>query len=279
VQSERLSEKFDFSRADVGEFYDELPLWSAPFGLLMLERVPIRAGLRILDVGAGTGFLSIELAQRCGAQSIVYAVDPWKPGVDRLRRKIEYLELENVHVIEADAANLDLPDSSVDLVVSNLGINNFENADAVLAQCHRVMVPGAQIFLTSNLAGHMREFYEVYRETLHGLGLIDCLPALDAHVNHRATVDSMRDRLRRAGFEVGEVTERSFVMRFADGTSFFNHYFIRLGFVEDWVKIVPPESVRTTFRALERNLNSCAASRGDLALTIPMACVEARKTI
>jgi SAM-dependent methyltransferase len=277
VQSERLSEEFDFSRAEVGEFYDELPLWSAPFGLLMLERVPMRNGLRILDVGAGTGFLSIELAQRCGAQSTVYAVDPWKPGVDRLRRKIEYLELENIHVIEADAANLDLPDSSIDIVVSNLGINNFENADAVLAQCHRVMVPGAQIFLTSNLAGHMREFYDVYRETLLELGLTDSLPALDGHLNHRATIDSMRNRLRSAGFEVSEVTERSFVMRFADGTSLFNHYFIRLGFIEEWVKMVPPELLTTTFEALERNLNSCAASRGDLALTIPMACVEARK--
>jgi precorrin-6B methylase 2 len=277
VQSERLSEKFDFSRAEVGEFYDELPLWSAPFGLLMLERLPIRNGVRILDVGAGTGFLSIELAQRCGAQSIVYAVDPWKPGVDRLRRKIEYLELENIHVIEADAANLDLPDSSVDVVVSNLGINNFENADAILAQCHRVMAPGAQIFLTSNLVGHMREFYDVFRETLLEVGLSDCLPALDAHVSHRATVDSIRDRLRGAGFEVGEVTERSFVLRFADGTSLFNHYFIRLGFMEEWVKIMPAESVTTTVEALERNLNSYAASRGDLALTIPMACVEARK--
>jgi len=57
-------EKIDFNHPEVAELYDELPLWSAPFGLLMLERIPMQRGLMIVDVGAGTGFLSIELAQR-----------------------------------------------------------------------------------------------------------------------------------------------------------------------------------------------------------------------
>jgi ubiquinone/menaquinone biosynthesis C-methylase UbiE len=276
VDKESLSKKFNFSRAEVGEFYDELPLWSAPFGLLMLERVPLRNGLRILDVGAGTGFMSIELAQRCGPGSAVYAVDPWRAGLDRLRRKIDYLKLDNVHVIEGDAAKLDLPDSSIDLVVSNLGVNNFENADAVLAKCHRVLSPGGQIILTSNLVGHMREFYHVYRQTLIDLGIL-ALPTLETHIHHRATVDSLGKQLRRAGFEVTAVTERSLPMRFADGTSLLSHYFIRLGFIEEWAKIVSPDDVERTFAALEKNLNDYAASRGELVLTIPMACLEAKK--
>jgi arsenite methyltransferase len=49
-------EEIDFSAAEVSELFDELPLWSAPFGLLLLDRVPMKSGLTILDVGAGTGF-------------------------------------------------------------------------------------------------------------------------------------------------------------------------------------------------------------------------------
>ena len=59
-------EAIDYKAPDFGELYDELPLWSAPFGLLLLEQVVMRPGLTILDVGAGTGFLTIELAQRFG---------------------------------------------------------------------------------------------------------------------------------------------------------------------------------------------------------------------
>ena len=270
-------EPIDFSRPEVGEHYDELPLWSAPFGLMLLDRVPMRPGLTILDVGAGTGFLTVELAQRCGPTSTVIAVDPWQAALARLRRKVAYLELRNVRVLEQDAATIDLPEASVDVIVSNLGVNNFENADAVLQACFRVAKPGARILLTTNLVGHMREFYDVYRATLIEVELTDCLPALDAHIRHRATVESVTSQLERAGFENVAVHTRSFRMRFADGSSLLRHYFIRLGFLPSWRSVVPPNALDRTFGALERKLNAVAVERGELALTVPMACVEAGK--
>src|SRR5215471_1401724 len=192
-------EQVDATHPTFGDFYDELPLWSAPFGLLLLERVPMRPGLTVLDVGAGTGFLTLELAQRCGSLATVIAVDPWAAGMRRLRRKLAYLGLGNVRLLEQDAATLALPDASIDLVVSNLGINNFANADAVLRTCFRVMKPAGKLFLTTNLGGHMHEFYEVYRAVLHELGLVDRLTVLDAHIHHRATIASVRGMLTGAG--------------------------------------------------------------------------------
>lgn len=269
-------EKVDFARPEVAEFYDELPLWSAPFGLMMLDRIPMQRGLNIVDVGSGTGFLSIELAQRCAA-SMVYAVDPWKGAVARLRAKIDYLKLDNVQVLEQDAASVDLPAESIDIVVSNLGINNFENADAVLQTCQRVLKRGGRLILTSNLVGHMREFYDVYRQTLIDLRLEQFLITLDAHIDHRATTESIHERLEHAGFEVVVVNESSFQMRFADGSSMLRHYFIRLGFVQEWAQVVEPENVQTVFSAIEKNLNEYALERGELSLTIPMACIEGVK--
>ena len=195
-------EPVDSTHPAFGDLYDELPLWSAPFGLLLLERVPLRLGLTILDVGAGTGFLTVELAQRCGPQATVIAVDPWEAGMRRLQRKIEHLGIENVRLIEHDAVELDLPDASIDVVVSNLGINNFANADAVLRTCFRVTKPGGRLLLTTNLVGHMREFYDVYRATLMELELADRLATLDAHINHRATLASVAAQLAHAGFEL-----------------------------------------------------------------------------
>ena len=189
-------EEIDYFQLEFGEWYDELPLWSAPFGLLLLDRVPMKSGLTILDVGAGTGFLTLELAQRCGPDATVFAVDPWKAGMSRLRRKLDHLGVGNVVLIEQDATAIDLPDASIDLVVSNLGINNFENAAAVLESCFRVAKPGARLLLTTNLAGHMSEFYDVYRATLIELGQTDRLAALDAHISHRGTVDSVASVLR-----------------------------------------------------------------------------------
>ena len=197
--------------------------------------------------------------------------------MSRLRRKLDHLAVGNVVLIEQDATAIDLPDASIDLVVSNLGINNFENAAAVLESCFRVAKPDARLLLTTNLAGHMSEFYDVYRATLIELGRSDRLAALDAHIRHRGTVDSVSRMVTDAGFKVVCIDTHSFRMRFADGSSLLRHYFIRLGFVQGWKSVAAPDAVEASFKALERNLNIVAEERGELALTIPMACVDAVK--
>lgn len=269
----------DFDAPDFGELYDELPLWSAPFGLWLLDRVPVKNGLTILDIGAGTGFLSVELAERCGAASRVLAVDPWAAAMRRLRRKIEQRRLSNVQVLEQDAATLTLPDESVDVVVSNLGVNNFDDPGAVLRVCARAARPGATLLLTTNLVGHMAELYDVYREVLFETGQGDRLATLDSHIQHRATPESLGRLLEDAGFAIVEVATEAFRLRFADGSALLRHFFIRLGFLQGWKAIAAPARLAETFERLEAALNAVAAARGELALTIPMAGVVARKPL
>jgi ubiquinone/menaquinone biosynthesis C-methylase UbiE len=57
-----------------------------------------------------------------------------------------------------DAAKLPLRNGSVDLIVSNLGVNNLADSDAALAECARVAKPGGVLALSTNLRGHWSEF-------------------------------------------------------------------------------------------------------------------------
>lgn len=269
----------DVHTPDFGDLYDELPLWSAPFGLWILDRAPIRPGLTILDIGSGTGFISIELAERCGPEATVIAVDPWRPAMERLRRKLKQRRLTNVRLLEQDAEKIDLPDGWVDVIVSNLGVNNFDDPAAVLQLCSRIAKPGASFLLTTNLVGHMAEFSEVYRKVLLQTGQGDRIPALEADINHRATTDSVSELLERANFEISEVVTSSFRLRFADESALLRHFFIRLGFVQAWSRVATTGRVQETFEVLESELNTLAAARGELVLTIPMACILARKPV
>lgn len=267
----------DYTTSEFGDLYDELPLWSARFGLMLLDQVVLRRGMTVLDVGAGTGFLTIELAQRCGSDTTVIAVDPWEAAMTRLARKVRQLELPNVRLITQDVTAIDLPDASVDLIVSNLGLNNFEVPVAALQSCFRVAKTGANLFLTTNLVGHMSEFYDVYRSVLHELGFTDRLAALEAHISHRGTVQDVRSLLERAGFRFVQAVPTTFRERFVDGSALLRHYFIRLGFVPGWKSVAPPEAVQETFAVLEERLNQIAARQGELALTIPAVCIQACK--
>jgi arsenite methyltransferase len=58
------------------------------FGLLLLDEVPI-AGVKVaLDVGCGTGFPLIELAERLGPATHVHGLDPWAAALSRAAEKI-----------------------------------------------------------------------------------------------------------------------------------------------------------------------------------------------
>ena len=82
-----LNSAFDVNDPAFVDAYDEAPLWSAMFGQLLLDHVPLRAGWAVLDVGCGTGFPLLELAGRLGPSSTVTGLDSWAAALDRARRK------------------------------------------------------------------------------------------------------------------------------------------------------------------------------------------------
>lgn len=257
--------------------YDELSLWSAPFGNLPLEHVPLRRGMRVLDVGCGTGFPLLELAERLGGSSLVVGVDLWKTALSRAMEKGRQGRIGNAPAVVGDAARLPLKDGSIDLVVSNLGLNNFDAPEAVFAECARVAKPGATLALTTNLVGHWRELYEEFASALSASGLERVMPALRKHVEHRATVSSVRSLVERGGFVVTKVVEDRFTMRFADGEAFLRHHFVRLAFLPDWVEVLRGEEAEAVIAGLARALDERADLLGELELTVPMAYVEAER--
>lgn len=261
-----LDFEIDFSSQSMVAAYDELPLWSAMFGLLLLDEVPMADVRWALDVGCGTGFPLIELAERLGPAAVVHGVDPWKAGLARAAQKIAQRRTPNVTLHEASAVSMPFDDERFDLIVSNLGVNNFDDRAAAIRECRRVARRGATLALTTNLQGHMRELYDVFETVLPK----ERVAALHEHIAHRATIDSVRELLESGGFAVTRVVERTERMRFASGTALLEHYFIKLGFLGAWKEVAAPDA-RQIFASLQQRLDDL----GELALTIPMAYVEA----
>jgi arsenite methyltransferase len=264
----------DFASPQVIAAYDELPLWSAMFGLLLLDEIPITSVKVALDVGCGTGFPLIELAERLGAATHVHGLDPWTAGLTRAAEKIASRETRNVTLHEGSASVMPFADETFDLIVSNLGVNNFDDREGSIRECRRVAKAGATFALTTNVQGHMQEFYTIFEEVLNSSGDIEARNRLQEHVRHRATVASVRDLLENGGFSVVRVVEKTGHVRFANGNALLNHHFIKLGFLDAWKKVVPGREAET-FRRLQDRLNEVASLTGGLPLTIPMVYIEA----
>lgn len=267
-----------FDTEEVVSAFDDLSLWSAPFGLALLDVIRMRGVRDVLDVGCGAGFPLIELADRFGPRCRVAGVDPWKTAVERARAKARTRGLPNVEVVLGRAEELPFPDAAFDLVVSNNGLNNVADMRRALAECARTSREGAQLVITANLPLSMRELYDVYEAVLRDRGRGDLLPALAAHIDEkRKPVETLVRWIEEAGY--GDVVSHahSFRMRFADGTALFRHWFMRLGFVEPWANVLPQEEVEPVLDAIEERLNAIAASEGEVSLTVPFACIEATR--
>jgi len=274
--SEYLTYRFEDTPAFVSTF-DELPLWSAAFGLLLLKHLDVKAGLTVLDLGSGTGFPLLELAGRLGHSCRLYGIDPWAHANERARQKIRNYGLRNVEIIESSAEHLPFDDASVDLIVSNLGLNNFTNVRTVLLECFRVLKPGGKVALTTNVNGHWQEFYDLFSRTLQQLNKEDILKKLEEQQAHRGSLESISQLLTNSGLAINRTYTDQLEMKFLDGTAFLNHHFVKLGWITEWIQLVAPEEREATFGLLEQNLNDFARNNDGLRLSVPMAFIEATK--
>lgn len=257
---------------------DELSLWSAPFGLALLDAVHYGKHLRVLDIGSGLGFPIVELAMRLGETSLLTGIDPWHEGCKRIRQKCDVCGVRNIHVVEGTAEDMPFADSLFDMIVSNNGINNVEDLGRTLEECGRVLKKGGQFVFTMNTEKTFIEFYEVLRSALRDAQLKDGDRIISDHIYlKRRPIDEIKRRLNGSGFKVNSLREDCFSYRFSDGSAMLNHFFIRLAFGESWKKLVPSDIRESVFRQVENEINDSAMRTGAFSMQVPFVTVDCER--
>ena len=109
----------------------------------------------VVDLGAGSGFLTLALAPSCRQ---IVAVDLAEKMLERLASTANSLGLDNVVTEAADLRDIDLPPGSVDLIVSNYALHHLKDEDkrALLARAHRWLRPGGKIVVADMMFGRGR---------------------------------------------------------------------------------------------------------------------------
>jgi len=275
---EYLTHEFSADDPELISVIDELPLWAAPFGLRLLDLMKIKNKMKALDIGCGLGFPLIEVAQRLGNSSKVYGIDPWEAALQRAKQKIGKYKIKNVEVIKGFAEDIPFENSYFDLIISNNGINNVEDLDKTISECARVCKPGAQFVFTMNLENSMKEFYNVFEETLTKNKMLTEIDKMKKHIHEkRRPIDEIKNLLDEYGFLIDNIVYDKFYLRFADAYTLFNHSLIKYWFLSSWKQIIPEKDLESIFVELESKLNEIAAKDGEIKLTIPFAAVDAQK--
>lgn len=122
------------------------PEWSMPFGEQALRRVDVRAGIRFLDVGCGSGALAIPAARR-GAR--VMAVDIAPAMIERLTARARAEGLSDLKGCVMNGLALDLPDDAFDVAASQNGVSLLPDVKGGLREMVRVTRPGGRVLVVA----------------------------------------------------------------------------------------------------------------------------------
>lgn len=113
-----------------------------------LERLNLKPGQRILEIGPGPGRLLLPAASRVLPGGEAVGVDIQAGMVERLLAAARGRGLDNVRGVVADATTMDLPATTFDLVFIALTLGEIPRRQAALERAFHVLKPGGRLAIT-----------------------------------------------------------------------------------------------------------------------------------
>jgi ubiquinone/menaquinone biosynthesis C-methylase UbiE len=114
----------------------------------VLDRVGIRPGECVLELGPGPGAFTVQAARRLGAAGRLVAVDIQPGMIAQVEDRVRRAGLSNVEMHVASAHALPLEDASVDRAFLITVLPEIPDRARALAELHRVLKPGGVLSIT-----------------------------------------------------------------------------------------------------------------------------------
>ena len=167
----------------------------------------LNPGEVVLDLGSGGGIDVLLSARRVGAAGKAYGLDMTDDMLALARENQRKSGLTNIEFLKGEIEHIPLPDSSVDVIISNCVINLSADKDRVLAEAFRVLRPGGRfavsdIVVRGDVPADLRRNIELWVGCVAG--------ALEE--------SEYRQKLVNAGFEAVDI-EPTRIYRAADAVA------------------------------------------------------------
>jgi SAM-dependent methyltransferase len=154
----------------------------------------LKPGDVVLDLGSGGGIDVLLSARRIAPTGKAYGLDMTDEMLSLARENQKKAGVQNVEFLKGEIEHIPLPDSSVDVIISNCVINLSADKDQVLREAFRVLKPGGRFAVSDVVTkGHVPA--EIRQSMLLWVGCI--AGALDD--------GSYRSKLTTAGFQSVEI--------------------------------------------------------------------------
>jgi ubiquinone/menaquinone biosynthesis C-methylase UbiE len=112
----------------------------------VLNQLSLRPGMKVADIGAGTGYFSIPISHAVGKSGHVFAVDLQPEMLNLLRNKLSQTKAPgNISLLQGTASKVPLDNGSVDLVFFANIWHELDDHNHDYFEARRIAVPGGRI--------------------------------------------------------------------------------------------------------------------------------------
>ncbi len=104
-----------------------------------------RPGERVLEVGPGTGYYTLDVAQQLAPDGTLDILDIQQEMLDHTMRRASERGITNIVPTQGDAVTLPYPDDTFDAAYMTVTLGEIPDQDAALRELRRVLKPGSRL--------------------------------------------------------------------------------------------------------------------------------------
>src|SRR5438309_2126518 len=208
----RMAEEID-ANAAMRRYWNTVagPRWVASPGFrerrneeslaLLLARLGLVGGESVLEIGCGTGALTVPVAEAVGEAGRLVAVDISEPMLGAARQRVGERGLRNVTLLHGDAQVFALEPAAFDLATSRMGVMFFADPAAAFRNIASALKPGGRlVFACWAPLAENRHWLISYDIALRHLGPAAAEPTHEPGPLAFGNPDYIREVLAAAGF-------------------------------------------------------------------------------
>lgn len=139
-----MADKFDFSKLrklDSPERRKLLPPDK------ILRELGLRAGMRMVEIGCGSGFFSFPAAEIVGTEGFVWGIDINPEFLDYCNTKAKEGNVTNVAFLKGEESKIPMEDATADAVLLALVLHELRDPKEYFREIKRIMKPGGKVFV------------------------------------------------------------------------------------------------------------------------------------
>jgi SAM-dependent methyltransferase len=228
----------------------------------------LRTGLRVLDLGSGTGYPALLAAQTVGAKGSVVGIDLAERMLEAARRKATSLGLSNIRFQTGDATTLPFDTASFDAVTSRFCLMFLPEIAKAVAEIARILKPdtwmSAAVWSAPDKNPYLKIPLDVIKQS------IDLPPPDPAApgIFRLAKPGELVNMLRQAGF--ADIAEEEFLadVRFPAAEDYFSSLMDIAAPIQNlWMNLSPTQQTE----ARQRIVHTAERHRKNEVIALPIA--------